>query len=84
MSGLIAVEEAGDQLTEDEIVATCNLLLIAGHETTVNLIANAVLAMLRHRDVWTRSGERRRAGAGDRRGDAALRPAGPAGRADRR
>jgi len=52
MSGLIAVEEAGDQLTEDEIVATCNLLLIAGHETTVNLIANAVLAMLSHRDVW--------------------------------
>ena len=53
MSGLVAVEEAGDQLTEDEIVATCNLLLIAGHETTVNLIANGILAMLRNRDVWT-------------------------------
>jgi cytochrome P450 len=53
MSGLIAVEEAGDQLTEDEIIATCNLLLIAGHETTVNLIANAVLAMLLHPDTWT-------------------------------
>ena len=53
MSGLIAVEESGDQLTEDEIVATCNLLLIAGHETTVNLIANAVLAMLRHPASWT-------------------------------
>lgn len=52
MSGLIAVEEAGDQLTEDEIIATCNLLLIAGHETTVNLIANAVLVMLRHPDYW--------------------------------
>jgi cytochrome P450 len=53
MSGLIAVEESGDQLTEEEIVATCNLLLIAGHETTVNLIANAILAMLRHREHWT-------------------------------
>jgi cytochrome P450 len=52
MSGLIAVEETGDQLTEDEILATCNLLLIAGHETTVNLIANAILAMLRHPDYW--------------------------------
>ncbi|CAN5523968.1 cytochrome P450 [soil metagenome] len=52
MSRLIAAEEDGDQLTEDEIVATCNLLLIAGHETTVNLIANAILAMLRDPAQW--------------------------------
>ena len=52
MSALINVEESGDQLTEEEIVATCNLLLIAGHETTVNLIANATLAMLRHPTQW--------------------------------
>ncbi|MET0900030.1 MAG: cytochrome P450 [Mycobacterium sp.] len=52
MSRLIAAEEDGDQLTEDEIVATCNLLLIAGHETTVNLIANASLAMLRDPQQW--------------------------------
>ncbi|MBV9352229.1 MAG: cytochrome P450 [Mycobacterium sp.] len=56
MSRLIAVEESGDQLTEDEIVSTCNLLLIAGHETTVNLIANAVLAMLRHPGQWAALG----------------------------
>jgi cytochrome P450 len=53
MSGLIHVEESGDQLAEEEIVATCNLLLVAGHETTVNLIANAILAMLRHPRQWT-------------------------------
>jgi cytochrome P450 len=53
MSGLIHVEESGDQLTEEEIVATCNLLLVAGHETTVNLVANAILAMLRNPRQWT-------------------------------
>jgi len=52
MSALIGVEESGDVLTEEEIVATCNLLLIAGHETTVNLIANAILALLRHPHQW--------------------------------
>ncbi|MEE6168916.1 MULTISPECIES: cytochrome P450 [unclassified Mycolicibacterium] len=56
MSALIQVEESGDQLTEDEIIATCDLLLIAGHETTVNLIANAILAMLRHPQQWAALG----------------------------
>ncbi|AYQ77543.1 cytochrome P450 [Mycobacterium avium subsp. paratuberculosis] len=56
LSGLIAVEESGDQLTEEEIVSTCNLLLIAGHETTVNLIGNAVLAMLRDPGQWAALG----------------------------
>jgi cytochrome P450 len=56
MSRLIAVEESGDQLTQDEIVSTCSLLLIAGHETTVNLIANAILAMLRHPAQWAALG----------------------------
>jgi cytochrome P450 len=52
MSGLIAVEESGDQLTQDEIVSTCLLLLVAGHETTVNLIGNAILALLRQPQQW--------------------------------
>jgi cytochrome P450 len=56
MSGLIQVKEAGDQLSEQEIIATCNLLLVAGHETTVNLIANAILAMLRHPGQWSALG----------------------------
>ena len=56
MSGLIAVEESGDQLTEEEIVSTCMLLLVAGHETTVNLIGNAILAMLRQPSQWAALG----------------------------
>lgn len=64
MSALIAVEESGDQLTEEEIVSTCVLLLVAGHETTVNLIGNAILAMLRQPSQWAALG-----------GDAARAPA---------
>ena len=48
LSALIAAEEQGDKLSEPELVATCVLLLIAGHETTVNLIGNGLLALLRH------------------------------------
>ena len=48
LSTLIAVEEAGDRLTEQELLATCVLLLVAGHETTVSLIGNGLLALLRH------------------------------------
>jgi cytochrome P450 len=48
LSALVAVTDAGDTLSEDELLATCTLLLIAGHETTTNLIGNGVLALLRH------------------------------------
>jgi hypothetical protein len=51
---LIAAEEAGDRLTEGEILTMCVLLFVAGHETTVNLIGNAVLALLRHSDELQR------------------------------
>ena len=47
-SALVRAEEAGDQLSEDELVAMIVLLLIAGHETTVNLIGNGTLALLEH------------------------------------
>jgi cytochrome P450 len=48
LSLLITAEEKGAVLTEEELVATCAMLLIAGHETTTHLISNAVLALLRH------------------------------------
>jgi cytochrome P450 len=48
LSGLVEAEEAGDRLTEQELLATCVLLYVAGHETTVNLIGNGLLALLRH------------------------------------
>ena len=48
MSALARAEEAGQQLSEDELVAMVVLLLVAGHETTVNLIGNGTLALLHH------------------------------------
>jgi cytochrome P450 len=51
-SALVAVEEAGEHLSREELFATCALLLIAGHETTVNLIGNGSLALLKNRSQW--------------------------------
>lgn len=50
IGNLIAAEEAGDRLSPRELVSMCILLLIAGHETTANLIANGTLNLLRHPD----------------------------------
>ena len=50
LSLLLAAEEQGDKLTEDELLATCVLIFIAGHETTVNLLGNGLLALLQHPD----------------------------------
>jgi cytochrome P450 len=50
LSGLIAAEEAGDRLSELEMLTTCVFLLVAGHETTTNLIGNGMLALLQFPD----------------------------------
>ena len=48
ISALIQVEEEGDRLTEGEMLGLLRLLLVAGNETTTNLIGNGMLALLRH------------------------------------
>ncbi|MDQ3757310.1 MAG: cytochrome P450 [Actinomycetota bacterium] len=50
LTALIAAEEHGDVLSDDELIEQVMLLYIAGHETTVNLIGNGVLALARHED----------------------------------
>jgi cytochrome P450 len=54
ISALVRAEEAGDQLSEDELLAMIVLLLVAGHETTVNLIGNGVRALLESPDQLSR------------------------------
>lgn len=51
LSGLIHAEEGGDRLDESELFSMLSLLIVAGHETTVSLIGNTVLALLQHPDI---------------------------------
>jgi cytochrome P450 len=48
LSAMAQAEEQGDRLTEHELFANCVLLMIAGHETTTNLIGNGILALLQN------------------------------------
>ncbi|MFD3257094.1 cytochrome P450 [Paenibacillus lentus] len=50
ISQLVISEEQGDRLREDELYNLVMLLIIAGHETTVNLIGNGILSLLQHPD----------------------------------
>jgi cytochrome P450 len=54
LTGLLAAEDEGDRLTEEELLDQVILLYVAGHETTVNLIGNATLALLGHPDELAR------------------------------
>lgn len=55
ISTLIAANEAGDKLSDDELITTCILLLNAGHEATVHTLGNGVKTLLEtgHRDITT-------------------------------
>ena len=54
LSALLVAEEAGDRLSIEELLSFVVLLYVAGHETTVNLIGNGTLALLRHPDELQR------------------------------
>ncbi|MER7480452.1 cytochrome P450 [Streptomyces sp. NPDC126510] len=51
LTDLVHAQDAGDQLSSDELISMAFLLLVAGHETTVNLIGNGTLALLTHPGV---------------------------------
>lgn len=52
ISSLLHAEEAGEMLSEEELYSMVLLLTVVGHETTVNLIGNGMLALLLHPDQW--------------------------------
>lgn len=54
VSLLLRVEEEGEALTNEELLAQCTLLLVAGHETTRNLLGNGMLALLQNREQFER------------------------------
>jgi cytochrome P450 PksS len=54
LSALVQAEEAGDRLSADEVLGTATLLLVAGYETTIHLIAGGALALLQHPDERAR------------------------------
>ena len=54
VSKLVETSDAGDRLSNDEIVSTTMVLLEAGHEATVNTLGNGTRALLRYRDQWRR------------------------------
>ena len=54
LTRLIQAEEQGDVLTQGELLSTCILLLVAGHETTVNLISGGALALMERPDQLAR------------------------------
>ena len=87
ISGLVAVADEGDQLTERELVATCVLLLNAGHEASVNGAGNGWWTLFRHPDALAAcaptpdlAADRRRRAPSLRHAALAVRTVGPRAR----
>lgn len=53
LSQLVAAEAEGEKLSEQELIYTCQTLLVAGHETTTSLIGNGLYTILRHPEQWS-------------------------------
>ena len=83
LSALAAVDVEGDRITSGEVLALAVLLLVAGHETTVNLIGNGMLALLRAPEQLERLRQSTRADRPGGRRAAALRRPGADHRARR-
>jgi cytochrome P450 len=62
LTGLVQADEHGDHMSDDEIIATVILMVFAGHETTMNLLGNAVVAFDQHPEEWQRLREQPRLG----------------------
>lgn len=54
LTRLVQIEQAGDRMTSQELVAMCGFLILAGHETTMGLLSNGLLALLRNPDQHRR------------------------------
>ena len=54
LSAFLTADEPDQQMSRDDLLATAQLLLIAGHETTVNAVANGMLTLLRHPEILER------------------------------
>ena len=54
LSALVAAQDAQGRLSEEELIGTCILLLVAGHETTVNLLGSGLYTLLRHPEQLAR------------------------------
>ena len=54
ISGLLAANEDGDSLNDDEVIAMIFLLMLAGHDTTANLIGSSAVALIEHPDQAAR------------------------------